>query len=69
VDINAKGIISDLNAIDAGAAIGGAVNINPTLPIYSNNIPYGVDFEGIIKILTPTKTHIKRLDRTILWRL
>lgn len=34
VDINAKGIFSDFNAIDEGAAIGGAVNMDPTKPIY-----------------------------------
>lgn len=34
VDINAKGIISELNAIDQDAAIGGAINADPTKPVY-----------------------------------
>ncbi len=34
VDINAKGLFSDFNAVDVEAAIGGAVNIDPTKPIY-----------------------------------
>lgn len=60
VDINAKGIISDLNAIDAGAAIGGAININPTLPIYSNNLPYGVDFGGYYQNIDNNKNPYKK---------
>lgn len=41
VDINAKGIISDYNAIDVGAAIGGAVNMDPTKPVFlsQTNLP------------------------------
>lgn len=34
IDINAKGLFSDYNAVDVGAAIGGAVNMDPTKPIY-----------------------------------
>jgi len=34
VDFSLKGLFSKLNAIDDGGAIGGAVNMNPTLPIY-----------------------------------
>ncbi|PWW27536.1 SusC/RagA family TonB-linked outer membrane protein [Chryseobacterium sp. AG844] len=63
VDINAKGIISDLNAIDAGAAIGGAININPTLPIYSNNLPYGVDFGGYYQNIDNNKNPYKKIGQ------
>jgi iron complex outermembrane receptor protein len=34
IDFSLKGLFSKLNAIDDGGAIGGAVNMNPTLPIY-----------------------------------
>lgn len=34
IDVNAKGIISDLNAVDQDAAIGGAISMDPTKPIY-----------------------------------
>lgn len=34
VDINAKGLMTDLNAVDEGGAIGGAINMDPTKPIY-----------------------------------
>lgn len=37
VDVNAKGIYADKNAIDEGGALGGAVNMDPTKPIYDNN--------------------------------
>src|SRR5690606_41292611 len=34
VDINAKGIVSDKNAIDEGGALGGAIKMDPTKPIF-----------------------------------
>lgn len=37
VDINAKGLISEKNAIDEGGALGGAVNMDPTKPAYDNS--------------------------------
>ena len=36
VDVNAKGISSKKNAVDEGGAIGGAINMDPTKPIYDN---------------------------------
>lgn len=36
IDISLKGLYSKLNAIDDGGAIGGALNMNPTLPIYQS---------------------------------
>ncbi|WP_273275305.1 SusC/RagA family TonB-linked outer membrane protein [Maribacter polysiphoniae] len=37
IDINAKGISSEKNAVDEGGALGGAVNMDPTKPIYDNS--------------------------------
>ncbi len=34
VDLNAKGIISDKNAVDEGGALGGAIKMDPTKPIF-----------------------------------
>jgi len=36
VDISLKGLYSKLNAIDDGGAIGGALNMDPTKPVYLN---------------------------------
>lgn len=36
IDVNAKGISSEKNAVDEGGAIGGAINMDPTKPIYSD---------------------------------
>ena len=35
IDINAKGIYSKKNAIDEGGALGGAITMDPTKPVYS----------------------------------
>lgn len=37
IDINAKGTFVDKNSIDEGAALGGAVSMDPTKPIYDAN--------------------------------
>ncbi len=37
VDVNAKGLFSDKNAIDEGGALGGAVNMDPTKPAFDLN--------------------------------
>ncbi|MDF0715939.1 TonB-dependent receptor [Muricauda sp. 334s03] len=50
VDINAKGIMSKKNAIDEGGALGGAVNMDPTKPIYDNSA--GNLFGGYYQNLT-----------------
>ena len=34
IDINAKGTLAHKNAIDEGGAIGGAINMDPTKPVY-----------------------------------
>jgi len=37
IDFNFKGLFSDKNAIDEEGALGGAVNMDPTKPIYDNS--------------------------------
>jgi len=37
IDFNFKGLFSNKNAIDEGGALGGAVNMDPTKPIYDNS--------------------------------
>ncbi len=37
IDLNAKGSIVDKNAVDEGGALGGAVSMDPTKPIYDEN--------------------------------
>ncbi|WP_298494966.1 TonB-dependent receptor [uncultured Algibacter sp.] len=41
VDINAKGTVVDKNSIDDGAALGGAISMDPTKPIYDANSIFG----------------------------
>ncbi|HLT51278.1 MAG TPA: SusC/RagA family TonB-linked outer membrane protein [Arenibacter sp.] len=37
IDVNAKGLFSDKNAIDEGGALGGAVDMDPTKPVFDNS--------------------------------
>ncbi|WP_299667720.1 SusC/RagA family TonB-linked outer membrane protein [uncultured Polaribacter sp.] len=41
IDINAKGTLVDKNAIDDGGALGGAISMDPTKPIYDNSSIFG----------------------------
>lgn len=41
LDINAKGTYADKSAIDAGGALGGAINFDPTKPVYDDNSIFG----------------------------
>jgi len=38
IDFNAKGLYSEKNAIDEGGALGGAVNMDPTKPVYNYDV-------------------------------
>jgi TonB-dependent starch-binding outer membrane protein SusC len=38
IDFNAKGLMSNKNAIDEGGAIGGALSMDPTKPIFSSEV-------------------------------
>ncbi|WP_370479958.1 SusC/RagA family TonB-linked outer membrane protein [Tamlana flava] len=50
VDLNAKATSVDKNAVDDGAAIGGAVSMDPTKPIYDGNSI----FDGFYQQLRPS---------------
>jgi iron complex outermembrane receptor protein len=41
LDINAKGTYADKNAIDSDGALGGAINFDPTKPVYDGNSIFG----------------------------
>ncbi|WCO01264.1 SusC/RagA family TonB-linked outer membrane protein [Psychroserpens ponticola] len=41
LDINAKATYADKNSIDTGGALGGAINFDPTKPVYDNNSIFG----------------------------
>ncbi|HEX8270049.1 MAG TPA: SusC/RagA family TonB-linked outer membrane protein [Flavobacterium sp.] len=51
IDLNAKGIVTDKNNVDEAGAIGGAVRMDPTKPIYDNSP--GNRFGGYYQNLTP----------------
>lgn len=63
VDVNAKGIMSKKNAVDEGGALGGAVNMDPTKPIYDDS--YGNLFGGYyqnVRFEEDDPDNIPRLD-------
>lgn len=37
IDMNAKGSVSDKNEVDEGSALGGAISMDPTKPVYDNS--------------------------------
>ncbi len=41
IDINAKATVVDKNSVDEGGALGGAVSMDPTKPIYDSNSTFG----------------------------
>src|SRR5690606_7197909 len=47
IDFNAKGTYTNKNAIDEGGALGGAINMDPTKPIYDDNSAFGGYFQNI----------------------
>ena len=46
VDINLNGVYIDKNAIDESGALGGAINMDPTKPIYEEGSAFGGYFQG-----------------------
>ena len=48
IDVNAKGTVSEKNAIDEGGSLGGAIAMDPTKPIYDNspNNRFGGYYQG-----------------------
>ncbi|HKJ07315.1 MAG TPA: SusC/RagA family TonB-linked outer membrane protein, partial [Flavobacteriaceae bacterium] len=45
--LNAKGIYSEKNAIDEGGALGGAINMDPTKPVYSDSSIFGGFYQNM----------------------
>ena len=41
IDVNAKGSYTDKNAIDEGGALGGALSMDPTKPVYDASSIFG----------------------------
>jgi iron complex outermembrane receptor protein len=58
IDANAKAILAEKNAIDAGGAIGNAISFNPTQPVFNNapNNPFAGFFENTIATGTNNQT-------------
>ncbi|OYQ32217.1 SusC/RagA family TonB-linked outer membrane protein [Flavobacterium cyanobacteriorum] len=50
IDVNAKGLWAEKNAIDEGGALGGALNMDPTKPVYTSGT-YG-NFGGYYQNVT-----------------
>ncbi|KGL63869.1 SusC/RagA family TonB-linked outer membrane protein [Polaribacter sp. Hel1_85] len=50
IDINAKGTLVDKNSIDEGGALGGAISMDPTKPVYDANSV----FDGFYQQLRPS---------------
>ncbi len=48
IDFNAKGTFVDKNSVDEGGAIGGAVSMDPTKPIYDNNSIFGGYYSQLV---------------------
>jgi TonB-dependent starch-binding outer membrane protein SusC len=50
VDVNAKGILTDKNSADEGGALGGAVRMDPTKPVYDRSLTnrFGGYYQNIL---------------------
>lgn len=48
IDFNAKGTYVDKNAIDEGGALGGAISMDPTKPIFDNNSIFGGFYNQVL---------------------
>lgn len=59
VDINAKGTIVDKNSIDEGAALGGAISMDPTKPIYDTNSIFGGFYQQLQAADNPNNPNAK----------
>ncbi|WP_298370663.1 TonB-dependent receptor [uncultured Lutibacter sp.] len=47
VDFNVKGIMSEKDAVDDGGALGGAINMDPTKPVYSDDSIFGGYYQSL----------------------
>ena len=59
VDINAKGTAIDKNSIDEGGALGGAISMDPTKPIYDNNSIFGGFYQQLQAADNPNAPNAK----------
>ncbi len=59
VDFNAKGTYVDKNAIDEGGAIGGAISMDPTKPIYDSNSIFGGYYQQLQAADNPNAPNAK----------
>ena len=48
IDLNAKGTSVNKNSVDEGGALGGAVNMDPTKPIYDRNSIFGGFYQQLL---------------------
>ena len=55
IDFNVKGTLVDKNSVDEGGALGGAISMDPTKPLYDNNSIFGGYYN---KLLSPTDTNL-----------
>ncbi|WP_406682688.1 TonB-dependent receptor [Seonamhaeicola sp. MEBiC1930] len=59
IDFNAKGTLVDKNAIDEGAALGGAISMDPTKPIYDSNSIFGGFYQQLQSPSNPNDPNAK----------
>ncbi len=59
IDFNAKGTFVDKNAVDEGGALGGAVSMDPTKPIYDSNSVYGGFYQQFLAPDNPNNPNAK----------
>ncbi|GAA4238271.1 TonB-dependent receptor [Postechiella marina] len=59
IDVNAKGTFVDKNSIDEGAALGGAVSMDPTKPIYNTNSIFGGFYQQLQAADNPNDPNAK----------
>ncbi|MDO5977814.1 SusC/RagA family TonB-linked outer membrane protein [Flavivirga spongiicola] len=59
IDINAKGTSVDKNAVDEGAALGGAISMDPTKPIYDANSIFGGFYQQLQASNNPNDPNAK----------
>ena len=59
IDFNAKGTLVDKNAVDEGGAIGGAISMDPTKPIYDSNSIFGGYYQQLQSPNNPNDPNAK----------
>ena len=59
IDFNAKGTLVDKNAVDEGGALGGAISMDPTKPIYDSNSIFGGFYQQLQSSNNPNDPNAK----------